>query len=407
MPIRKKGDVEIKTSANGAKVKQTGYTFYSYDKNAAALYFQFREQDGQPTDLSKATVRLVMTLDDDGGKKFIPGDDEIEVISAIRGTAKYVLPEMLLSYEGKVTGYVYMNFDDGSRSDDGQFTFRIKHSMITHVLPELGDKYVRDFEDVKEQVEQAADGAKETISQKVTEASDTSDSAISNVNQVADGATESITTAADSIDKAKSNAEATISQYVSSVGSAKEAAEKRINDASGEVETAKVEAIKNMSELDISDKNYLLDSKKRVREARTSGEPEDNSNYATYFLSEPIQAGVEFTVSGQLEITDGDFDTISIKFRDENGKNIGDSSFYVDRSGNEFSETFTLSQTTYRMYIYAGKTGETRGNGVIYENIKLQPGSIATAWTPNPSEIMTQKQYDKLANAITSLGGSI
>ncbi|MDN6194311.1 MAG: phage baseplate upper protein [Alkalibacterium sp.] len=172
MPIRKKGDVEIKTSASGAKVKQTGYTFYSYDKNAAALYFQFRGQDGQPTDLGKATVHLVMILNDDNGKKFIPGDDEIEVLSAIRGKAKFVLPEMLLAYQGKVTGYVYMNFDDGSRSDDGQFTFRIKHSMITHVLPELGDKYVRDFEDVKEQVEQAADGAKETISQKVTSISD-------------------------------------------------------------------------------------------------------------------------------------------------------------------------------------------------------------------------------------------
>ncbi|MCF1585243.1 BppU family phage baseplate upper protein [Tetragenococcus koreensis] len=407
MPIRKKGDVEIQASASGTKVRQTGYTFYSYDKNSAALYFQFREQDGQPTDLSKATVHLVMILNDDGGKEFIPKSDEIEVLSAIRGTAKYVLPDNLLGYEGKVTSYVYLDFSDGSHTDEGHFAFEIKRSLITDVIPEAGDKYVKDFEDIKAEVQEAADGAKETISQKVTEVSDTSDSAISKVNQVADGATESITTAADSIDKAKSNAEATISEYVSSVGSAKEAAEKRINDASGEVETAKVEAIKNMSELDISDKNYLLESKKKVLESRTSGNPEDNSNYATYFLSEPIQAGVEFTVSGQLEITDGDFDTISIKFRDENGENIGGGSFYVEHSGNEFSETFTLSKTLYKIYIYAGKTGETRGNGVIYENVKLQPGSIATAWTPNPSEIMTQKQYDKIAKAITSLGGSI
>lgn len=407
MPIRKKGDVEIQASANGTKVKQTGYTFYSYDKNAAALYFQFREQDGQPTDLDKATVRLVMILDDDGGKKFIPGDDEIEVISAIRGTAKYVLPDNLLGYEGKVTSYVYLDFSDGSHTDEGHFTFEIKRSLITDVIPELGDKYVRDFEDVKEQVEQAADGAKETISQKVTEVSDTSDSAISKVNQAADGATESITTAADSIDKAKSNAEATISEYVSSVGSAKEAAKKRINDASGEVETAKVEAVKNMSELDISDKNYLLDSKKRVLEARTSGAPVDNSNYDTYYLSETIPAGTEITVSGKLEITDGDFDAVSISFRNEKSVNIEGYSFRVERINNEFSLSFTLSKTLYKIYIYAGEVGETRGNGVIYENVKLQLGSIATPWTPNPSEIMTQKQYDKIANAITSLGGSI
>ena len=163
MPIRKKGDIDIRTSANGAKVKQTGYTFYSYDKKSAALYFQFRGQDGQPTDLGKATIHLVMILNDDGGKEFIPKSDEIEVISAIRGTAKYVLPEMLLSYSGKVTGYVYMDFDDGSQTDDGQFTFRIKQSMITHVLPEAGDKYVQDFEDVKERVEQAGDSATKGI----------------------------------------------------------------------------------------------------------------------------------------------------------------------------------------------------------------------------------------------------
>ena len=167
MPIRKKGNIDIRTSANGAKVKRTGYTFYSYDKKSAALYFQFRGQDGQPTDLGKATIHLVMILNDDGGKEFIPKSDEIEVISAIRGTAKYVLPEMLLSYSGEVTGYVYMDFDDGSQSDDGQFTFRIRRSMITHVLPAMGDKYVQDFEDITERVKQAEDKAKNDMQESV------------------------------------------------------------------------------------------------------------------------------------------------------------------------------------------------------------------------------------------------
>ncbi|MEK0177514.1 BppU family phage baseplate upper protein, partial [Tetragenococcus halophilus] len=62
MPIRKKGNIDIRTSAKGAQATQTGYTFYSYDKNSAALYFEFNDQNGQPTDLKKATVRLVMIL---------------------------------------------------------------------------------------------------------------------------------------------------------------------------------------------------------------------------------------------------------------------------------------------------------------------------------------------------------
>ncbi|BAK94209.1 phage baseplate upper protein [Tetragenococcus halophilus] len=239
MPIRKKGDIDIRTSANGTKVKQTGYTFYSYDKNAAALYFQFREQDGQPTDLSKATVHLVMILNDDGGKEFIPKSDEIEVLSAIRGTAKYVLPEMLLSYSGKVTGYVYMDFDDGSQSDDGQFTFRIKHSMITHVLPEAGDKYVQDFEDVKERVEQAGDSATKDI------------------------------------EKAKDNAESQIGDYVGEVESAKDSAVEDIDKALSE---------------DLLDeaKNYTDDKVEGFNETITKQLAQKADDYAVRKRTEPI-----------------------------------------------------------------------------------------------------------------------
>ncbi|MEL5937967.1 phage baseplate upper protein [Tetragenococcus halophilus] len=230
MPIRKKGDIDIRTSANGAKVKQTGYTFYSYDKKSAALYFQFRGQDGQPTDLGKATIHLVMILNDDGGKEFIPKSDEIEVISAIRGTAKYVLPEMLLSYSGKVTGYVYMDFDDGSQSDDGQFTFRIKHSMITHVLPEAGDKYVQDFEDVKERVEQAGDKARNDMQKNVkairddyevwtkeqqkkqTDFENDTNKTISGINESLDNAQKTATDVIDKVNSTKNEAVDTINK---------------------------------------------------------------------------------------------------------------------------------------------------------------------------------------------------
>ncbi|WP_146028680.1 BppU family phage baseplate upper protein, partial [Tetragenococcus halophilus] len=62
--------------------------------------------------------------------------DDIDVISAVRGTARYVIPENLLGYEGKITGHIYLDFEDGSHTDEGQFTFNIKRSMISNVLPE-------------------------------------------------------------------------------------------------------------------------------------------------------------------------------------------------------------------------------------------------------------------------------
>ncbi|MEK0177433.1 phage baseplate upper protein, partial [Tetragenococcus halophilus] len=163
MPIRKKGDIDIRTSAKGAQATQTGYTFYSYDKNSAALYFEFNDQNGQPTDLKKATVRLVMILNDDDKKNASPIMTKAEIISELRGTAKYDIPESLLSYEGKVTGYICLEFEDGSHTDEGRFIFNIKRSMISDVLPEAGDKYVQDFEDVKERVEQAGDSATKDI----------------------------------------------------------------------------------------------------------------------------------------------------------------------------------------------------------------------------------------------------
>ncbi|KFN93665.1 hypothetical protein TMUPMC115_0263 [Tetragenococcus muriaticus PMC-11-5] len=261
MPIRKKGNIDIRTSAKGAQATQTGYTFYSYDKNSAALYFQFRGQDGQPTDLGKATIHLVMILNDDGGKEFIPKSDEIEVISAIRGTAKYVLPEMLLSYSGKVTGYVYMDFDDGSQSDDGQFTFRIKQSMITHVLPKAGDKYVQDFEDVKERVEQAGDSATKDIEKAKDDAESqigdyagevesAKDSAVEDIDkalpEVVESAKQDISSSASDVQRKASEASEDISGLVKSTEDARDNAEIQIGEYVGEVERAKDTAVEDI-----------------------------------------------------------------------------------------------------------------------------------------------------------------
>lgn len=167
MPILKKGEIEAKATAYGTEVKSTGYVFYSYDKKASALFFQFRNQNGETTDIANAKIRLLLIKNDDEEKEFIPSQEDFEIISKPGGTAKFVLPEMLLAYQGKVTGYVYLEFNDGSTTDEGQFTFRIRRSMITHVLPAMGDKYVQDFEDITERVKQAEDKAKKDMQNSV------------------------------------------------------------------------------------------------------------------------------------------------------------------------------------------------------------------------------------------------
>ncbi|MEK0177515.1 BppU family phage baseplate upper protein [Tetragenococcus halophilus] len=167
MPVLKKGEIKVRATAYGTEVKSTDYVFYSYDKKASALFFQFRNQNGETTDIANAKIRLLLIKNDDEGKEFIPSQEDFEIISKPGGTAKFVLPEMLLAYQGKVTGYIYLDFEDGSQTDEGQFTFRIRRSMITHVLPAMGDKYVQDFEDITERVKQAEDKAKKDMQNSV------------------------------------------------------------------------------------------------------------------------------------------------------------------------------------------------------------------------------------------------
>lgn len=230
MPILKKGEIEAKATAYDTGVKSTGYVFYSYDKKASALFFQFRNQNGETTDIANAKIRLLLIKNDDKDKEFIPSQEDFEIISKLGGKAKFVLPEMLLAYQGKVTGYIYLDFEDGSQTDEGQFTFRIKHSMITHVLPEAGEKYVQDFEDVKERVEQAGDKARNDMQKNVkairddyevwtkeqqkkqTDFENDTNKTISGINESLDNAQKTATDVIDKVNSTKNEAVDTINK---------------------------------------------------------------------------------------------------------------------------------------------------------------------------------------------------
>ncbi|MCO8298460.1 BppU family phage baseplate upper protein [Tetragenococcus halophilus] len=391
MPIRKKGDVEIKTSPKGAQVKQTGYTFYSYDKNSAALYFNFREENGEPTDLANATIRLVFVLNDE---KITPKTDDIEIWLAVPGTARYIIPESMLGREGKVTGYVYLEFSDGSHTDEGRFTFEIKQSMITDMLPEAGEQYVKDFEDIKAEVQEAADGAKETINQKVTEISDTSDSAISKVNQVAD---DTIKTA---------------SEAKSDVQSKADEASYSIDEAVKSTESARDEAIETMTELDYSNRNLLTGTSSEWEEFSFSG---FTSGFMTYSLDQlGLKVGDTLTYAAEIDNTKDESNLLPLSilanFYGEEGKLISRIKGNQIKSNEKGMSIGTreIPEGTIKIQAYKVRKTETNDRKkAAARKHKLQKGNYATYWTPNPSEIVTQDQYNKLVNAITNLGGSV
>lgn len=378
MPIRKKGNIEIQTNPNGSGIKRTGYTFYSYDKNSAALYFEFNDQNGQPTDLKKATVRLVMILNDDD-RKNASVTTKAEIISGLQGTAKYDIPESLLSYEGKVTGYVYLEFEDGSHADEGQFTFNIKRSMISNVLPKAGDKYVQDFEDVKERVEQAAD---DTI-------------------------------------KAANQAQGDIQTSVSDVQSRQAGAEKDIAGLVESTESARDEAVKTMNELDYNDRNLIVESKLRPYDGHsTQPVVEENGRKITVTYKEHENQIISLKVEGWT-IPKGKY-TLSARI-EINGEPVTQETFLSKKahskhhtSANERFDVLsdgTLIATErydtnpYNYILHTPFDGLSEGDEIVFYDLQFQPGSVATPWQPAFGNY--DAKIKKLEEAIINLGGSI
>nr|WP_255318407.1 BppU family phage baseplate upper protein [Enterococcus hirae] len=79
------------------------------------------------------------------------------------GIVTYPLPDQLLNYEGEVKGYVYLDFEDGSHSDESAFTFTIIRSKIDSEIGEASEVYIKDFEQIKKEVFDLAEQAKEDI----------------------------------------------------------------------------------------------------------------------------------------------------------------------------------------------------------------------------------------------------
>lgn len=389
MPIRKKGNIKVKTSPNRYGIEQTGYTFYSYDKNSAALVFTFIDSDNAPVNLSKADVQLLLISDN--GDEFPVDKDDIDVISAVRGTARYVIPENLLGYEGKITGHIYLDFEDGSHTDEGQFTFNIKRSMISNVLPKAGDKYVQDFEDVKERVEQAGYSATKDIEK----AKDDAESQIGDYMGEVESAKQDISSSASDVQSKASEASEDISGLVKST------------------EDARDDAVKTMYDLDYSNKNLLTGTSSEWEEFSFDGWVVGYMYYSLEQLG--LKVGDTITYAAELDNT-----------RDESNLStlIVSVSFYPEKKGEVIERLFgnkiksnekgismvkgKIPEGTTEIKAYKIRKGEgNESKKAAARKHKLQKGNCATYWTPNPSEIVTQDQYNKLVNAITNLGGSV
>ncbi|OTP26984.1 BppU family phage baseplate upper protein [Enterococcus mundtii] len=179
--MRKTANIHIPTKPVSRATEVTGFTFKSYDKNAGVLRFEIKNQDGSPTDLLGATVRLFMYIYQAEEKKEFPiFENQIITESYMQGIVKYPIPDMLLSYEGKVDANIYIDFPDGSHTDNLAFTFNIEKSIIDGDVQLNGEYYFKDFKQLLEGVEQEATDAVNTALENVDKTIQTANEKINN-----------------------------------------------------------------------------------------------------------------------------------------------------------------------------------------------------------------------------------
>lgn len=183
---KKTGKIIVPTEPTSPPAKITGFTFKSYDKKAGVLQFEIKNQDGSPTDLINATVRLFMYIYSGEEKKEFPiFDNQIITESYMQGIVKYPIPDMLLSYEGKVDVNVYIDFPDGSHTDNLAFSFTIEKSMIDHNVQENGDYYFKDFIQLIEAASEKSNQLVVKISEQLEELATETNQSLANVEQKA------------------------------------------------------------------------------------------------------------------------------------------------------------------------------------------------------------------------------
>ncbi|MET2091251.1 BppU family phage baseplate upper protein [Enterococcus faecium] len=214
----------------------TGFTFKSYDKKAGVLQFEIKNQDGSPTDLIDATVRLFMYIYQGEEKKEFPiFDNQIITESYMQGIVKYRIPDMLLSYEGKVDANVYIDFPDGSHTDNLAFTFNIEKSIIDGDVQLNGEYYFKDFQQLLDGVKQEATDA---VNAALTNVDSTIEKANQQINEFVQGATQAIDQTVDEVTEQLQATQTkidTVSQNVTSAQNNLKAVEDKMNQTNQQI----------------------------------------------------------------------------------------------------------------------------------------------------------------------------
>lgn len=365
--LRKIAEIKVPKGA-GPREAKTNPIFATYDRQGAAFAFYFSDSN-----IAGAVANLLFMVD--GQKVFV--DDGVTLGETNEThTFTYPLPDKLLNYTGKVDGYLYFDFEDGSHSDEIHFVFTIKKSQIDEEMEDAPDVYIKSFEDVKERVEQAGDSATKDI------------------------------------EKAKDNAKSQFGDYVGEVESAKDSTIEDIDKALPEVEDKLDEVAGKISELDISDRNLLKGTSDEWEERTFSTW---TSDYIYVHLKDVgLQPGDVFTYAVDIDNTIDEVNTDEVKnsvtFRDSEDNLLGEASTNKISGGKKERAMSTAEipekTSVIRIAKFSKQEGEKQKTFAIRKRM-LNCGARAAPWIPAPEDIALKSDIEQIKQAIIALGGSV
>ncbi|MBA5810441.1 BppU family phage baseplate upper protein [Enterococcus faecium] len=412
---RKTGEIVVPTEPVSRATKITGFTFKSYDKSAGVLQFQIKNQDGSPTDLIDATVRLFMYIYQGEEKKEFPiFDNQIITESYMQGVVKYPIPDMLLSYEGKVDANVYIDFPDGSHTDNLAFTFNIEKSIIDGDVQLNGEYYFKDFQQLLDGVKQEATDA---VNAALTNVDSTIEKATQQINKFVEGATQAIDQTVDEVTEQLQATQTkidTVSQNVTSAQNNLKAVEDKMNQTNQQIgDLGKLKKMYSNS-IDFGGYDYSgninLLSKQFIAENITGAD----TGFTVTQVDDSVRIGRTTDVGGRGyalfigNLSNNTQYTLSYDILLENGASgpLGDCNVGLEGRYNDtpnYMGIFYCNNITtpdvwqkVTMTFNSGPNMEMYenfrfrayyGNGTILalkiKNVKIERGSIATPYQPN------------------------
>ncbi|HGF7572691.1 TPA: BppU family phage baseplate upper protein, partial [Enterococcus faecium] len=271
-------------------------------------------------------------------------DNQIITESYMQGVVKYPIPDMLLSYEGKVDANVYIDFPDGSHTDNLAFTFNIEKSVIDDNVQLNGEYYFKDFQQLLDGVKQEATDA---VNAALTNVDSTIEKANQQINEFVEGATQAIDQTVDEVTEQLQATQTkidTVSQNVTSAQNNLKAVEDKMNQTNQQIgDLGKLKKMYSNS-IDFGDYDYSgrpnlmpnLDFSKLSKTYLNSQTPypyvKDGGSHFVLDFSDPSANGVDRSVFiptiGRLEKGATYIVTVPIMISDDFSTAYGASPIY-------------------------------------------------------------------------------